>query len=192
MLEIKFVEEGARYSEICDIFEVQIQEDIISGLSKLEAGYSGGHELLVFGGEESSRPLIDWNQRILGLGIYPLPKDGGPVFLAESAIGIQFGFRIEKGAVVFLMFDPNTFESYVIAESVEEFIYQIHEESFVTMDGALTALLKENGPLKMGYHLAPFVSPLIGGSLDISNWGLAPAFAHIESSHAEFKSVGRT
>lgn len=174
-------------------FDILLPAELKNLLSELGAGYSKNQELLIFGGQDSSRPLIEWNREIIKIGIFPPPIEGGPVFIAENCIGVQYGFRIENSGMIFIMFDPNAFESYVIANTSNEFINEIiSDDELVTLNHGIYSILKEKGPLKAGYHLAPFISPMLGGSLDPNNWSIAPARAHIFTSFEEYKATKST
>lgn len=178
------------YGEVERLFSLAVPSELQKALNVLGYGYSKKQELLIFGGENSSRSLVEWNKELFQLGIFPPPSEGGPLFLAENCIGAQYGFRKENGKVIYLMFDPNTFESFVIANSDNEFITEISsDEDLVTLNGSVYPILESKGPLKAGYHLAPFVSPMHGGSLNPDNWTLAPAKAHIATSLAEFRAA---
>jgi hypothetical protein len=183
-------EQEPDFSEIDSLLDIAVPSDLQKLLNELGYGYSQRQELLIFGDESSSRPLIEWNRELIQLGIFPPPSDGGPLFLAENCIGAQYGIRRENNKVIYLMFDPNTFESFVIANNEREFLSEISmDKVLITLNGSVYPILDAKGPLKAGYHLAPVVSPMHGGSLNPDNWGLASAKAHMATSFAEFKAI---
>jgi hypothetical protein len=183
-------EQEPDFSEIDSLLDIAVPSDLQKLLNELGYGYSQRQELLIFGDESSSRPLIEWNRELIQLGIFPPPSDGGPLFLAENCIRAQSGIRRENNKVIYLMFDPNTFESFVIANNEREFLSEISmDKVLITLNGSVYPILDAKGPLKAGYHLAPFVSPMHGGSLNPDNWGLASAKAHMATSFAEFKAI---
>lgn len=190
MFKINLSETGPNYDELEKHFGISVPLKLQELLNKFGYGYSEKQELLVFGGKSASRPLIEWNEEIIETGIYPPPIEGGPIFLAENCIGIQYGFRIENKQIIYILFDPNSFESYVIGHTEEEFFNEIIvEEDTVTLDGEIYPLLEAKEALKPGFHLAPFISPMLGGSLEPDNWGLFPAKLHLKTSIAEYRAT---
>lgn len=189
MFKIHTKEPSPDYEVIEKRFGISVPLKLQQLLNEFGYGYSERQELLVFGGKSSSRSLIDWNEEIIKMSLYPQPIDGGPIFLAENCIGIQFGFRIENEQIIYILFDPNSFESYVIGHTEEEFFNEITAEDTVTLGGEIYQILEAKGPLKPGYHLAPLVSPMLGGSLDPNNWDLLPAELHLKTLLAEYRAT---
>jgi hypothetical protein len=89
-----------------------------------------------------------------------------------------------------MAFDPNSFDSFRLASSAGEFINIIMSDAeLVTLCGTVYPLIDALGEVRPGYHYAPFVSPMFGGSMSPDNWSVAPVRAHLATCVAEFDAV---
>ena len=96
-----------------------VPEEIVSFWREIGAGYFGDRVLYFFGDQVEGAPrdsLLAWNGKDFWRSIYPLPRDGGPVFFAETCFGDQLGFRRESnGELVYVLFSVDTFDAYTVA-----------------------------------------------------------------------------
>ncbi|UUZ53341.1 SMI1/KNR4 family protein [Massilia sp. H-1] len=170
-------------------FGIGLPSELCERLKALGSGYSARKELLFFGNESSSRDLIEWNNFIVECGIYP-PSQGGPLFIVENCVGVQFGVRRAGNTHVYLAFDPNTFKALVIAETADDFINALtNDMESVSLGIDIAQMIDSLGEVKPGYNFAPYVSPLLGGSADPTNWSLAPVKARMTIAVKEFYAI---
>lgn len=178
--------------EVLRHFHITLPDDLCGLLKRVGAGYSTQQELLVFGSERSPRSLVEWNHAISHLGIYPKPQNGGPLWLAENCIGMQYGVRKEGDQWIYIAFDPHTFETYKLANDAATFMVILFSDSeLVALAGEIYPIREALGALHSTQHYAPYVSPLLGGSMNPSNWSIAPARVHLVLCYEEFKALQR-
>jgi hypothetical protein len=172
---------------------VSIPNELKAFWSQVGSGYFGEKVLYFFGDGVSQQPrdsFIDWNKKDFWQGVYPPAKDGGPVFFAETCFGDQVGFRIEGGRYIYIMFCVDTFDAFVIAKSGMEFFEYLITDKYALLDEArFDAISNKFGSLQLGMHYAPIVSPLLGGSGEIDNFGLKTPNIHFRTAIANFSIV---
>ena len=76
-----------------EAFEVTVPQMLETFWSVVGAGYFGRDRDLYFFGDGRTpmdrAPLVEWNRKDVWDDIYPKPKDGGPLFFAETCFGEQ-------------------------------------------------------------------------------------------------------
>ena len=173
-------------------FSINVPEGIAEFWGKVGAGYWGRNELCLFGDEGLAGgrdSLIAWNRKDWWRKIYPPPEDGGPVFFGDTCFGDQLGFRWEGNVCLPIIFCVDTFDSYVIGESVCDALENtLGDRNFIDQK-QLRAVEGKLGRLKSGMHFAPIVSPLVGGSNAASNYDMLIAHVHVELSIATYFAV---
>lgn len=159
------------------------------------SGYFGGRILYFFGDGNSSEPrdsFMAWNKKDFWPLIYPTPKNGGPVFFAESCYGEQLGFRWEGENCVFILFSVDTFEAFVIAKNGTELFDSLLVDKYAILDEQrFDAVLARLGPLQSGMHYSPLISPMVGGSGSAENFCFETPNVHFRTAIATFQSKYR-
>lgn len=174
-------------------FGVCVPSEIKEFWTKFGSGYFGNRMLYFFGdgaASESRDSLIEWNQKNFWPQVYPAPKDGGPVFFAETCFGDQLGFRWEGDNCLYILFCVDTFDAFVIAKSGTELFDQVLADRYSLVEGdRYDAVLNKLGPLQKGMHYAPFVSPMVGGTGDAENFCLESPNAHFRTAIATYQAL---
>lgn len=149
-------------------------------------GYFGNRALHVFGDRPESRDsVLEWNTKDYWSRLFPPPRAGGPVFIAETCFGLQIGFRWEQDAAVGCLLDVDTLTMYRVEGRFDD---MLERGSFVDPD-LLAGVRDRLGPLKPGMHYAPIVTPLVGGRNDADNYHLESPNIHLRNTIATWESL---
>lgn len=154
-------------------------------------GYFGRNSILFFGSRShGTRSLVAWNLETFWRRVFPSARLGGPVFFGETAFGEQLGFRWEGPRAVPILFLVDTFESFVLAADVEALFVDVLTEPGALFDvDLLTTVEARLGPLPPGFHYAPVVSPLVGGSASPTNFLIDDPVVHFETAIATAEAI---
>ena len=152
-----------------------------------------GHRMLYFYGDGSESQARDsfqnWNTKDFWQSIYPSPRDGGPVFFAETCFGDQIGFRWDGSECVYVLFCIDSFEAFNIAKDGVDLFNNILINRFTLVDEErFNSVSARLGPLRTGMHYAPLVSPLIGGSGNSDNFCFETPNVHFRTAIATFQA----
>ena len=179
--------------EIQGRFETAVPAIVTSLWAQVGCGYFANGELYVFGDESASSKrdsLVDWNSMDYWAKIFPLPKEGGPLFFAETCFGMQIGFRWEQGVPIGYLLDVDTMEAFRVATDCEELFGEVLGERYAFTDPKLLEGVRQKiGDLPVGMHYAPIVSPLAGGPLTPDNYHLETPNVHIRTSIATWEAI---
>ncbi|MFJ2990798.1 SMI1/KNR4 family protein [Collimonas sp. NPDC087041] len=155
------------------------------------SGYFGDRVLYFFGeaGKDSPRDsLLDWNKKDFWRSVYPSPKDGGPIFFAETCFGDQLGFRREKGGkLIYVLFSVDTFDAFSVARGEGRLFSEVLNNQYALLDEPrYDAVRSALGLLPAGMHYAPILSPMLGGSGSADNFGTETPNVHFRTAIATF------
>jgi hypothetical protein len=115
---------------------------------------------------DGSRDLRQWNDPALWKTAYPTLDAAQDLFFAEDAFGGQFGLRHEA----VYSFDPETGESELVSNSVEEWAGRVLADFNILTGYALAhAWQQEHGPIRSGCRLVPTTPFVLGGDFSVSN-----------------------
>jgi hypothetical protein len=172
-------------------FEVEVPGTLARFWDEVGAGYFGERELYFFADATQPRDsLLAWNRKEFWRDICPPTSDGGPLFVAETCFGDQLGYRHEGGRCLVTFFSVDTFEGFIVAESLEELFTEVLADRYALTDPArLEAVARALGPLPPGKHYAPLVSPLAGGSDDPSNFHIVTPDVHFTTAVATYRAL---
>jgi hypothetical protein len=137
---------------------------------RVGAGSFGHGELYVFGDEASGLPapeIVEWNASPWWRSLYPEPRNGGPLFFAQTPFGDQLGFRWEQGIALPELFSPDSMEVFVLGRDVEELLTELLVTPGALCDPERLYRARQQCPfVPQGNHLVPDESPLLGGKDD--------------------------
>lgn len=180
-------------AQVQDAFAVTVPSALVEFWERVGAGYFADRELYVFGDGKVPMDrdcLVEWNRKDFWLEIYPRPSQGGPVFFAETCFGDQIGFRWEGEQCPAVLFVPETFEAFVLADSPRSLFASVLDERYACTDpDRLRRVAARLGPLPEGMHYVPNVSPLVGGSDDADNFTVETPNVHMRTALALYKSL---
>ncbi len=109
--------------------------------------------------------IEDWNRPTLWKDTFKGKADKCHCF-AEDLFGEQYAFTDKE----IVCFDPETGESFPIADSLEEWAQKILEEPGVRTGSELAkAWQQEQGPLPPGMRLVPTTPFVLGGDYSVDN-----------------------
>jgi hypothetical protein len=171
---------------------IYIPGQLVEFWREVGGGYFGIRTLYVFGGEAHSRgTVMDWNTREYWARLFPSPRVGGPVFIAETCFGLQIGFRWEAGVPVGCMLDVDTLTMYRVEGRFDDMLEREFAERQSFLDPDLHAdVAARLGPLKVGMHYAPLVSPLVGGLHAAGNYHVEAPDLHLRGAIATWEALG--
>jgi hypothetical protein len=140
---------------------------------------------------EYSRTLVGWNSLDCWQELLIPPSEGGPVFVAESCVGDQIGFRYgSDGSCKAVLLAIDTCELFVMTARFDELVSHLLADPHTLVDPKLLVVLRlELGSLPDHSHYAPIVSPLVGGSFTSSNYHIETAVVHASTAIATWKSI---
>lgn len=181
-------------ASISDLIELELRVPVPKKLAQfwenVGVGYFGERMIYFFGGDSDSAArdsLLAWNTKDFWEAVYPPPAQGGPVFFAENCFGDQIGFRWSDGKPIYILFLVDTFESFVIATSDDEFFEVLMTDRYSLVDeDRYRAVFDKLGPLKTGMHYAPLVSPILGGGGSSDNFCFETPIVHFRTSIQTF------
>lgn len=177
-----------------DCFHVAPPPELLSFWREVGAGYFGDRELFFLGDSSSSsqdRDVIGWNQASFWSDLFTIsPKQGRPIFFAETCFGDQIGFRYRDGECSAILLEPDTLQQYLLSRSFSSLFSEVLIEPFaLTERERLEELRQRLGRVPDGWHYAPIISPLVGGTDDIENIHLESALVHLVTAIATYRSV---
>ncbi len=178
--------------DVKDRFSVEVPAALIEFWTFVGAGYFGERELCIFGErrlEGGRDSLLEWNSSELWLGVFPPARQGGPLFFAETCFGEQIGFRWESNNCIPILFSVDTYESFVIGESVAAALEKTLADRSLVEQDRVREIKRRLGELSFGMHFAPIVSPLVGGSSSPDNFDVVPAHLHFRTAVALHESL---
>jgi hypothetical protein len=173
-------------------YGIAVPRDLISLWEEVGSGYFGKKEIYVFGTVEgmARESFLEWNNKDFWRDVYPLPKDGAPLFFAETCFGDQIGFRWDGENCVIVLFAVDTFEAFVLANSIEDLFLNVLSNRYALVDEQrLNGVWKSLGDLPDGMHYAPIISPMLGGTGELSNFAVETPNVHLRTAVATFKAV---
>lgn len=178
-------------NEIEEQLGCDVPQEIKDFWRQVGSGYFGDRVLYFFGNKDMGAPrdsLVDWNKKDFWRNIYPIARDGGPVFFAETCFGDQLGFRWDKnGELVYVLFSVDTFDAFSVARGEGKLFSQILIDRYALLDEArydgVRAVL---GIQEAGMHYAPLVSPMLGGKGTTENFCLETPNVHFRTAVAAF------
>lgn len=181
-------------AEVRSALGVQAPPQLVEFWGEVGCGPFGGGELYFFGqgGPADLREgLVAWNNRPFWRELFPPPKEGGPVFFAETCFGDQLGFRhAEGGRCVPVLLSVATVELFRMAEGFDRLFEEVLVERFAVTDPEhLEAARRGAGPLPEGQWYCPVVSPLFGGSASPTNFMVMSPAAFMAATVAEWKAL---
>lgn len=188
--------DGATFAAaITEAFGVEVPRSLTSFWNRAGTGYYSGRELYFFnpdGQVDSQRTLLGWNHLACWRDVLVPPSEGGPVFVAETCVGDQIGFRYASdGECKAVLFAIDTCELFVMTPNFDELIPHLLAEPHTIVDPDLLSALRQTlGPLPGDSHYAPIVPPLAGGSFDPRNYHIETATVHVKTAIATWKSLG--
>lgn len=169
---------------------VSLPREVKSFWDTVGSGYFGSRVLYVFGDGFIVQPrdsFQDWNKKDFWPSVYPAPKDGGPVFFAETCFGDQLGFRWEGTTCVYVLFCIDTFEGFALSKSGSQLFGNLLAEKYALLDeDCFRTAFQHLGPLETGMHYAPIVSPMLGGGSNAGNFCFETPNVHFRTSIATF------
>ncbi len=175
---------------VATTFGVPVPQALTAFWAHFGAGYFGAQELYFFGVGDSDDALIPWNRAPFWPSVYPAPHEGGPLFFAETCFGAQLGFRYEREFCFIVLFVPDTFEAFRVAHSPEELFQSVLLDPGALEDpNHLRSVRARHGLLPRGFHYAPVVSPLVGGSDAPDNFMPLPRRVHLVTAIAEHEAL---
>jgi hypothetical protein len=167
-----------------------VPEPLIEFWSEVGSGFFGDRELYVFGLDEPKGNLVAWNGLKHWRDIFPSPADGGPVFFAETCMGVQIGYRWEAGRPIGVLFDLDAFDMFGATGSFEGFLARDLASRDALPDVSILGPIKKAlGGLEEGQHYSPLVSPRIGGSSSPDNYQVEDRLVHLVTSLAMWKAT---
>lgn len=189
------IDGAAMAASIRSSFGVAVPDDMICFWNTVGAGYFGERELYFFGAVDTGpRPsIIDWNRQDFWDTLLTTPPwDGGMFFFGETCQGLQLAllqdersFGAEQNSLVCCLFDVDTMRVYRVADSFRELMEDILVSRFAIVDEDLfMELSRRLGSLPAGMHYAPIISPILGGTLDPSNFHLETPNVHLQTTAA--------
>ena len=153
-------------------------------------GYFGDRVLYFFGdgAGEPRESLLDWNRKDYWRDVYPVPRDGGPIFFAETCFGDQLGFRREdSGELVYILFSVDTFDAFCVARGEGHLFEEVLTNRYALLDDhRYDAVRAALGLLPAGMHYAPLLSPLVGGEGSADNFCLETPNVHFRTAIATY------
>lgn len=184
--------DGDRLAErIQDEFLVRVPGELVNFWNEIGGGYFADREIYVFGDGSTAAPrndLISWNKLDL-FRILPRPKDGGPLFFAETCFGMQYGYRWESGEPTGVFLIVDTLEAHRVADEFEHMFTRVLSERFSLTNARLLSGVRDKlGDLPPGKHYAPKRSPLNGGSWHPDNFKLETPIVHLSTTVAEWEA----
>ena len=112
------------------------------------------------------------------------------MWFAETCFGDQLGIRWEGRKEIPILFSMDTFESFVVADSVRSLFEETLADPFGLIDPVRwESVRRALGPLAESAHYAPVVSPLIGGTASESNFVMIDATVHLRTAMAEYGAI---
>lgn len=174
-------------------FGVEVPPELKALWSTAGAGYFGRRALYIFGQhrEPSYRAsFVSWNLEPFWREIYPPATMEGPLFFAETCFGEQLGVRFGREGCVPMIFLPDTFEAFVGARTLREFFENVLvRRDAITDPDRLARVGAALGPLPVGKHYAPIVSPLAGGGDETENFHLETPNVHLRTAAATYRAI---
>jgi hypothetical protein len=184
------------WSAVVNTFAVKLPMTIRHVWELVGSGYYGERLLYLFGDGRRSLPrasLVEWNAEAFWREIYPPANQGGPIFFAETCFGEQIGARLEANMWVPILFIPDTFETFRLADDFESLFERVLVGRYAIDDPDRVArVIRELGPPKPGMHYAPIVSPMVGGGDDAGNFHLETPSVHLRTALATFQAVAQS
>lgn len=176
-------------------FGIQVPRVLYQFWTEVGTGYFGHNRDLLFFGDDDGTPgkregLVAWNSRPFFREIGPLPEAGGPLFFAETCFGVQIGMQRINGRMAAIFFDVDCYESFVLTSDIASlFKGPLADCAAITDPARLQRVMSHLGPLSLGQHYAPIVSPLVGGSDEVVNFSVQDPTVHFTTAVAIRKSV---
>jgi len=188
-IDVKPCDAHAFANAISMEFGVRVPDHLVALWGEVGVGRFRAGALTFLGPEDDG--LVAWNREPFWRRIYPPPGNGGPLFVGETCFGDQIGFRVDSGRTIFVLFLPDTFESFVLTDDPERLFDGVLADPEGLIDAAhLRAVRRAVGPLPPGHHYAPVLSPLLGGSRDPDNYMSLDRRAHLVAATAEWEALG--
>jgi len=171
---------------------VKVPVEIRKFWNEQGSGYFGERALYFFGDGSKEQPrdsLMSWNGKDFWREIYPSPREGGPVFFAETCFGDQLGFRWEDNQCLYILFCIDTFDAFLISRDGAELFNTILADRMSLLDEArYKSVCGHFGSLPLGMHYAPIVSPMVYGTGELENLCLETPNVHFRTALATFKA----
>jgi hypothetical protein len=172
---------------------VAVPKPLVTFWREVGGGFFGDRELYFFPAKADSghRAIIDWNLKPYWEAFIPQFRPGHLVFFAETCFGKQLGFCThDDGQQSIMLLDLDHGEMYLIADDMDALFSTILTESDVLTDQEPRPQLRKLlGRLPIGFHYAPLVSPLLGGSPSSSNYRIELADTHLLTAMALHQSL---
>jgi len=174
---------------------VKVPREIQQLWSLLRSGYYGDRSIYIFGDRsapEGRDTFAEWNGKDFWKHIYPPATEGGPVFFAETCFGDQIGFCWEQDECVYMLFCIDTFEAFTLSKG-DGTLFQtaLTERESVIDEDRLEIVRNRLGPLRLGMHYAPILSPILGGTGEAANFAFETPNVHFRTSLATFQTAFR-
>jgi hypothetical protein len=178
--------------EVRERFKIEVPPILMDFWTRIGGGYFADRELFVFSDRAISGrdSVITWNSLNFWAKVFPPPKDGGPLFFAETCFGMQLGFRWDNGVPIGYLLDVDTLEAFRVADNLGELFSHVLADRYAFTDPSLLTGTREKlGLLPEGMHYAPIVSPLAGGQLATENYHLETPNVHLRTSIATWEAI---
>lgn len=185
------VDSRALAHRVSSEFRISLPPELVEFYRHHGAGYYGRNEICLLGLQPlmgGRDDLIAWNKSSFWAEIFPQPVDGGPLFFAETCFGDQIGFRWEGGQAIPLIFAVDTFESFVIGDTLKDALETALADPDLIDQARLTSISARLGPLPFGQHFTPIVSPMVGGSDAPDNFDIISPRIHLHTALATFRA----
>jgi hypothetical protein len=175
-------------------FGVKVPRSLIRFWNQAGYGYFSDRELNFFGPDgpgKCARSLVSWNSLPCWADLLNPPSQGCPVFIAETCVGDQIGFRYgSDGSCKAVLLAIDTCELFVMTPDFADLIPHLLSDPHTIVDPELLAILRQQlGPLPNDSHYAPIVSPLVGGSFAPTNYHIETAVVHVGTVIATWKAL---
>lgn len=180
--------------EVVAAFGVEPPVSLVEFWSNVGGGYFSERELLFFGREPShttQRTVVGWNSLSCWRDVLIRPAEGGPVFIAETCLGDQIGFRYGSDrSCKAVLFAVDTCELFVMVPNFDDIFQHLLDDPHNASDpNLLTELRVRLGPLPDDKHYAPIVPTLAGGSTEPHNFHIESATVHVKTAVATWQSL---
>ncbi len=174
------------------VLEVAVPSELRSFWREIGSGYFGDRMLYFFGDDQKNLPRDSfkiWNEKDFWRLVYPAPKQGGPVFFAETCFGDQLGFRWESGECLFVLFVVDTFEAFVVAKNGAELFEMVLGDRYALVDiERHSGVVSQLGELPPGMHYAPLLSPMLGGTGVSENFCVETPNVHLRTAIETYRT----